>query len=90
MDAQATFSYAFTQSDVGGPAAQPPSVAHWAAQRLLPQDRRNLAIQSARWCSTGLRPWPGSDEVSRKFLYQQAHTAEEALQRSLRTLEPIR
>ena len=27
MDAQATFSYSFTQFDVGGPAAQPPSMA---------------------------------------------------------------
>ena len=78
MDAQATFSYAFTQSDVGGPAAQPPSVAHWAAQRLLPQDRRNLAIQvlaGAQPVSDLAREY----EVSRKFLYQQAHTAEEAL-----------
>ena len=45
MDAQATFSYSFTQSDVGGPATQPPSVAHWPAQRLLPQQRQDLAVQ---------------------------------------------
>ena len=50
----------------------------WAAQRLLPQERRNLAIQVLAGAQ------PVSDlarehEVSRKFLYQQAHTAEEAL-----------
>jgi hypothetical protein len=77
MDAQVTFSYAFTQSDIG-PVAEPPSLPHWAAQRLLPQERRNLAIQVLAGAQ------PVSDlarehEVSRKFLYQQAHTAEEAL-----------
>lgn len=78
MDAQATFSYSFTQSDVGGSAAQPPSMAHWAAQRLLPQERRSLAIQVL----AGAQPISDlarEHEVSRKFLYQQAHTAEEAL-----------
>jgi hypothetical protein len=78
MDAQATFSYSFTQSDVGGSAAQPPSMAHWAAQRLLPQERRSLAIQVL----AGAQPVSNlarEHEVSRKFLYQQAHTAEEAL-----------
>ena len=78
MDAQATFSYSFTQSDVGGSAAQPPSMAHWAAQRLLPQERRSLAIQVL----VGAQPISDlarEHEVSRKFLYQQAHTAVEAL-----------
>jgi hypothetical protein len=78
MDAQATFSYSVTQSDGGGPAAQPPSATHWAAQRLLPQERRNLAIQvlaGAQPVSDLAREY----EVSRKFLYQQAHTAEQAL-----------
>jgi hypothetical protein len=77
MDAQATFSYAFTQSDIR-PLAEPPSLPHWAAQRLLPQERRNLAIQvlaGAQPISDLAREY----EVSRKFLYQQAHTAEEAL-----------
>ena len=78
MDAQATFSYSFTQSDVGEPATQPPSVAQWAAQRLLPHERRNLAIQVL----AGAQPVADlarEYDVSRKFLYQQAHTAEEAL-----------
>ena len=77
MDAQATFSYTSTQSDVG-PVAELPGPPDWAAKRLLPQERRNLAIQVLAGAD------PVSDmareyEVSRKFLYQQAHTAEEAL-----------
>jgi hypothetical protein len=77
MDAQATFSYSLTQSHVG-PVAEPASLPHWAAHRLLPQERRSLAIQVLAGAE------PVSDlarehEVSRKFLYQQAHTAEEAL-----------
>ena len=43
MDAQATFSCSFTQSDLGpvtelpsGPPAELPSFPHWPAQRLLP------------------------------------------------------
>jgi len=77
MDAQATFSYSSTQSDVG-PVAELPGLPHWAAKRLLPQERRNLAIQvlaGAQPVSDLAREY----EVSRKFLYHQAHTAEEAL-----------
>jgi hypothetical protein len=77
MDAQATFSYSFPQSH-DGLVADPAGHPQWAAQRLLPQERRNLAIQVLAGAQ------PVSDlarehEVSRKFLYQQAHTAEEAL-----------
>jgi hypothetical protein len=77
MDAQATFSCSFTQSDLG-PAVEPPSLSLWPAQRLLPQARRYLAVQILAGAQ------PVSDlarehEVSRKFLYQQAHTAQEAL-----------
>jgi hypothetical protein len=77
MDAQVTFSYSFTQSHVG-PVAEPAGLPHWAAQRLLPQERRNLAIQvlaGAQPVSDLAREY----EVSRKFLYQQARTAKEAL-----------
>ena len=77
MDAQATFSYSFTQSDVG-PAVERPGLPHWAAQRLLPQERRTLAVQVL----AGVQPISDlarEHDVSRKFLYQQAHTAEEAL-----------
>lgn len=77
MDAQTTFSCSLTQSDLG-PLAELPSLPPWPAQKLLPQERRDLAVQVLAGAQ------PVSDlarehEVSRKFLYQQAHTAEEAL-----------
>jgi hypothetical protein len=80
MDAQATFSCSFTQSDLS-PVAEPPSLPRWPAQRLLPQQRQDLAIQVLAGAQ------PVSDlarehEVSRKFLYQQAHTAQDALTRA--------
>jgi hypothetical protein len=77
MDAQATFSCSFTQSDLG-PAVELPSLPPWPAQRLLPQERRDLAVQVL----AGARPVSDlaqEHEVSRKFLYQQAHTAQAAL-----------
>jgi hypothetical protein len=85
MDAQATFSCSFTQSDLGpvpelpsGPAAELPSFPHWPAQRLLPQQRRDLAVQVL----AGAQPISDlarEHEVSRKFVYQQAHIAQGAL-----------
>ena len=80
MDAQATFSCSFTQSDLD-PVVELPSLPRWPAQRLLPQERRDLAIQVLAGAQ------PVSDlarehEVSRKFLYQQAHTAQDALTRA--------
>jgi hypothetical protein len=72
MDAQATFSCSSTQSGVG-PVAELPGLPHGAAKRLLPQERQNLAIQvlaGAQPVSDLAREY----EVSRKFLYQQAHT----------------
>jgi hypothetical protein len=85
MDAQATFSCSFTQSDLGpvmelpsGPAAGQPGVPRWPAQRLLPQVRQELAVQVL----SGAQPVSDlarEHEVSRKFLYQQAHTAQDAL-----------
>src|SRR3954447_24634932 len=76
MDAQATFSCSFTQSDFG-PVAEP-RLPHWPAQRLLPQQRQDLAVQVL----AGAQPVSDlarDSEVSRKFLYQQADTAREAL-----------
>jgi hypothetical protein len=77
MDAQATFSCSFTQSDLGS-VTELPGLPHWPAQRLLPQERQHLAVQVLAGAQ------PVSDlarehEVSRKFLYQQAHTAQAAL-----------
>jgi hypothetical protein len=77
MDAQATFLCSLTQSDLG-PVAELPGLPRWPAQRLLPQERQGLAVQVLAGAQ------PVSDlarehEVSRKFLYQQAHTAQDAL-----------
>ena len=48
------------------------------AKRLLPQQRQDLAIQVLARTET-VSGWPGNTEVSRKFLYQQVHTAEKVL-----------
>jgi hypothetical protein len=80
MDAQATFSCSFTQSDLG-PVAELPSLPRWPAQRLLPEDRKYLGVQVL----AGAQPVADlarEHEVSRKFLYQQAHTAQAALTRA--------
>jgi hypothetical protein len=77
MDAQATFSCSFTQSDLG-PVVERPSLPQWPAQRLLPQERRNLAIQVLAGAET-VSELARRHEVSRKFLSQQVHTAEQAL-----------
>ena len=44
MDAQATFSYSFRQSDLDS-LPELPNVPRWPAQRLLSEERRGLAIQ---------------------------------------------
>ena len=87
MDAQATFSFSFTQSDLG-PIADLPSLPQWPAQKLLPQERRDLGIQVLAGAQ------PVSDlarehEVSRKFLYQQAHIAQEALDQAFASLSKL-
>jgi hypothetical protein len=76
MDCQATSSLCLTQSDlalVAGPVSW-----SWPAQQLLPDQRRDLAIQVL----AGTHPVADlarQHQVSRKFLYQQAHTAQHAL-----------
>ena len=58
MDAQATFSYSFTQSDIV-PVAELPGLPPCPAQRLLPQERKILAIR----VPPGLNPsrtWPAN------------------------------
>ena len=77
MDAQATFSCSFTQSDLG-PVAEPLGLPHWPAQRLLPQQRQDLAVQVLA-ATQPVSDLAREHEVSRKFLYQQADTAREAL-----------
>jgi hypothetical protein len=85
MDAQATFSCSFTQSDLGsvtelpsGTAAELPSFPHWPAQRLLPQERRDLAVQALA-SAQSVSDLAREREVSRKFVYQQVHIAQGAL-----------
>ena len=43
MDAQATFSCSFTQTDLG-PVVELPSFPHWPAQRLLPGSNPALIL----------------------------------------------
>jgi hypothetical protein len=77
MDAQTTFSFSFTQPDLS-PVAEPASLPCWPAQRLLPHERQELAVQVL----AGAQPVSAvarEHDVSRKFLYQQAHTAQHAL-----------
>jgi hypothetical protein len=70
MDCQATSSLGFTQSDL--------APVSWPAQRLLPPQRQDLAVQVLAGAET-VSELARQHEVSRKFLYQQAHTAEQAL-----------
>jgi hypothetical protein len=86
MDAQTTFRCSFTQCDLG-PVVELPSLPQWPAQRLLPPQRRDLAVRVLAGAQ------PVSDlarehEVSRKFLYQQAHTAQEALDQAFAPSSP--
>ncbi len=87
MDCQATLSISVTQSDCTS-ATTP---LHWPApatvyvscpaKQLAPQQRRDLAIQVLAGTET-VSELAREHEVSRKFLYQQVHTAEQALDRA--------
>jgi hypothetical protein len=76
MDAQATFCVQLTQPDPN-PLPGSPDFSPWPAQRLLPSQRQDLAIQVL----AGARPVDLAREhqVSRKFIYHQAHAAQQAL-----------
>jgi hypothetical protein len=85
MDCQATSDFSVPQCNLTttlgiGPGW--PSPAHvdalCPAQRLLPQQRQDLAIQVLAGTET-ISELARQHEVSRKFIYQQVHTAEEAL-----------
>lgn len=83
MDCQATSHFTVPQCDftsTNGPSW--PSPAHvdvsCPAKRLLPRERRDLAIQVLAGTET-VSELARQHEVSRKFLYQQADTAEQAL-----------
>ena len=84
MDCQATWSFSVTQCDpmpatgfLPPPASETGAVT-CPAKQLGPQQRQDLAIQVL----SGTEPiseLARQHEVSRKFLYQQVHTAEAAL-----------
>jgi hypothetical protein len=79
MDCQATSSLCLTQSDLT--PFPVPGLVPWPAQRLLPAQRQNLAVQVL----AGTHPvatLARQHQVSRKFLYQQADTATHALTRA--------
>src|SRR3954452_16898712 len=79
MDWQATLPLGPTQSDLTpGPVSD---LVSWPAQRLVPAQRQNLAVQVLA------RTHPVAElarhhQVSRKFLYQQVDTATQALTRA--------
>jgi len=84
MDCQATSFVSITQCDPTSgldPICWPATVTDdvsCAAKRLAPQERRDLAIQVLAGTET-VSELARYHEVSRKFLYQQVHTAEQAL-----------
>ena len=83
MDCQATSHFSASQCDfpaITGPISPGPiSVGVLCpAKRLLPQQRQGLAIQVLARTET-VSELARQHEVSRKFLYQQVHTAEKAL-----------
>jgi hypothetical protein len=78
MDCQATTSLCLTQLDLAFVPVAVPDLATWPAQRLLPAQRQKLAVQVL----AGTHPVADlarQHQVSRKFLYQQADTAQHAL-----------
>ena len=84
MDCQATSHFSVSQCDfpsITGPISPAPTYVDVScpAKRLLPQQRQDLAIQVLAGTET-VSELARQHEVSGKFLYQQAHTAEEALE----------
>src|SRR5271157_4743798 len=84
MDCQATSFVSVTQCDststtdpICWPALGTGDVS-CPAKQLLPQQRQDLAIQVLAGAET-VSDLARQHEVSRKFLYQQVHTAEQAL-----------
>lgn len=77
MDYQTTSSFPFPQGDLA-PLPAPPS---WPAQRLMPAQRQDLAIQ-VLGAIHPVADLARRHQVSRKFLYQQAGIARHALTRA--------
>ena len=95
MDCQATLSISVTQCDPTSattPLHWPaPATVHVScpAKQLAPQQRQDLAIQVLAGTET-VSELAREHEVSRKFLYQQVHTAEEALSAAFAPLKSTR
>ena len=93
MDCQTTSSLAVTHCDptsAAGPIGWLVPVtgdASCPAQRLEPKQRRDLAIEVRAGTQT-VSEWARQHEVSRKFLYHQAHTAEPARCRAFAPAHP--
>jgi hypothetical protein len=79
MGCQATSFVDCTQSDLGH--------IPWPAQRLLPPQRQALAVRALAGAET-VSGLARQHQVSRKFLYQQMDTAEQALDRAFAPSEP--
>jgi hypothetical protein len=93
MDCQATLSVSVTQRDPTS-AATPlrwptPATVYvsCSAKQLAPQQRRDLAIQMLAGTET-VSELAREHEVSRKFVYHQVHTAQQALQQAFEPPSP--
>jgi hypothetical protein len=82
MDCQATSFVSFTQSDLD--SVDP---IRWPAQQLLPPQRQALAVQVLAGAET-VSEAARQEGVSRKFVYQQVHTAEQALHQAFAPCPP--
>ena len=95
MDCQATLSISVTQCDPTSattPLHWPaPATVHVScpAKQLAAQQRRDLAIQVLAGTET-VSELAREHEVSRKFLYQQVHTAQQGARQCLRPCSAIR
>jgi len=94
MDCQATSFVSVTPCDptsatdpIGWPATVTADVS-CPAKQLLPRQRQDLAIQVLAGAET-VSELAREHEVSRKFLYQQVHTAEQALSQAFTPLQHL-
>lgn len=77
MDCQTTSALGSTQSDFA-PVTECAGLRPWPAQQLLPAQRQDLAVQVLAGAES-VSDLARQHDVSRKFLYHQAHIADEAL-----------
>ena len=93
MDAQATFSVSIPQCNpmlTSGPLAGAPPWTEssvWPAQQLQPHQRQELAVAALAGTET-ISELARQHQVSRKFLYGQIDTAEQALEQAFAPRQP--